>query len=169
MTSSPLPAQAPSLLVIRIRDFEYFLTMKTKTKKIFLYSVLGVILFFSSLLGFLYIKYPPESWKGLIVQQLEQTLQTKIEIEAISYGLDGSLKIQGVSVYTKPSPDKDEKPDLFIVELGLLFHPGSIWKQKLEIYSLRLWDMRLKLIQKNKKYNWEKNAFDSEYFKKSTN
>ncbi len=133
--------------------------------RILIYTIfLPVFILVVSLFGFLYLKYPPESWKGQLIKQIEGKLKTKVEIESIHYGFDGFLKVRGFGLYiTKNSSSLSERkkrsnqqPDLFIDELEILINPSSLWSQKLDIYSLYVHDLKARITQdKKRRYNWE--------------
>ena len=132
--------------------------------RILVYTIfLPIFIFVVSFFGFLYLKYPPESWKGELIKQIEEKLKAKIEIENIHYGFDGFLKIRGFGLYIvqdsslKNNKAKNPQPDLLIDELGILFNPSSLWSQKLDIYSLYIQGLKAHIIQNKKKhYNWQK-------------
>ncbi len=124
-------------------------------------TVLYIILSFFVLLilsfSLLYLKYPPELLKNKFIKKIGEELNTKIKIKDISYTWSGFFKITNIEVHINQYANENSQPDLFIGEIGILFHPSSLWSQKIDIYSLYIQDLKIKIIQnKNEKYNWIK-------------
>ena len=93
----------------------------------------------------------------IIAEQLEKVLGTKVIIEKIDYSLTGSFVLKGIQFFIEPEPDQDSQPDLRIDEISVLFHPSSLWKKGLKIYSIEILNPKLKIVElRREKYNWSR-------------
>ena len=128
-------------------------------RRFLVYTTASLAVIFLSVFGFLYFKYPPGSWKEILIKKAQDELKVKIDVQKIRYGWDGFLKLEGVHLHIEEKPQKNSPPELVIGEIGVLFYPSSLWQKKLDIHSLSIRDVRLKIVQNKKgKYNWERSA-----------
>ena len=138
--------------------------------RIILYIILSFFILLILSFSLLYLKYPPEFLMNKFIKKIGEELNTKIKIKDISYTWSGFFKIKNIEIHINQYTNENSQPDLSIGEIGILFHPSSLWSKKIDIYSLYIQDLNIKIIQnKNNKYNWIKFYLSKKVFKNTNN
>ncbi|MDH5717620.1 MAG: AsmA family protein [Spirochaetia bacterium] len=147
-----------------------------KLLKYFAYLCILFLFVIGLIIGYLYIKYPPEKWKDTVVYQIEKLLFARIEIKSISYSFDGSIVFNDVIIYDI-DPSKNSNKDSLLLEsslklleakaIELYINPAVLWEKKLRISSVKLKDTTINVLQdrtsKKYKINWQRVPYVRQY------
>ncbi|MCS6984965.1 MAG: AsmA-like C-terminal region-containing protein [Leptospiraceae bacterium] len=114
--------------------------------------LLAILTLLVSIVAYLYVAYPPEKIKPIVLEKIQDKLKTKILFQDIHYSFGANLKIQGLEIYEPQS--LGGKILLSTKELTIFFEPWPLlFEKKISLRKLSLRSGELFLRKKGPSYH----------------